>query len=45
MKKSIIYLMWACLTVALASSCKDKESYADLLRDENHAVNADRCVL
>ncbi|MCX4331213.1 MAG: DUF4827 family protein [Muribaculaceae bacterium] len=40
MKKSIIYLMWACLTVALASSCKDKESYADLLRDENHAVNA-----
>ena len=39
MKKLINSLLLACLLLA-ASACSDKESYADLLRDENHAVNA-----
>lgn len=36
------YLTMAIVALAalIATSCKDKESYADLLRDENHAVNA-----
>jgi lipoprotein len=39
MKKFLIYLLTV-PALALLASCKDKESYADLLRDENHAVNA-----
>lgn len=39
MKKLINSLLLACLLLA-ASACNDKESYADLLRDENYAVNA-----
>lgn len=37
MKRLIIIL--ASIAV-MVSSCNDRESYADLLRDENHAVNA-----
>ncbi len=39
MNKSILLLASLAILIALPS-CKDKESYADLLRDENHAVNA-----
>lgn len=38
MKKSLIYL-FLLPAAALLASCKDTESYADQLRDENHAVN------
>lgn len=37
-KLSVIFL--SLLAVGALTSCKDTESYADLLRDENHAVNA-----
>lgn len=40
MKKLSIILSALIAMTALLSSCKDKESYADLLRDENYAVNA-----
>jgi len=39
MKKFLSILLCGA-AVAGVSSCSDKESYADLLRDENHAVNA-----
>lgn len=39
MKKFLSILLCGA-AVAAMSSCDDKESYADLLRDENHAVNA-----
>ena len=35
-----IILAISALASITATSCKDKESYADLLRDENQAVNA-----
>ncbi|MCM1310455.1 MAG: DUF4827 domain-containing protein [Bacteroides sp.] len=38
--KKLIYILLAGVSVVCATSCKDTESYADLLRDENHAVNA-----
>lgn len=38
MKKFLNIMLGALLLVALPA-CKDKESYADLLRDENYAVN------
>lgn len=37
--KFIIFALSA-LAMLTSTSCKDKESYADLLRDENQAVNA-----
>lgn len=41
MKITKILSLICCGLAALAAvSCKDKESYADLLTDENHAVNA-----
>lgn len=39
MKKSIKILL-ASLALVATTACNDKESYADLLRDENYAVNA-----
>ena len=36
----IFALIGLALTALTAASCKDKESYADLLADETHAVNA-----
>lgn len=39
MNKAILLITSIALLAAIPS-CKDKESYADLLRDENHAVNA-----
>lgn len=38
--KKILNILLAGVSIALATSCEDRESYADLLRDENHAVNA-----
>lgn len=38
MKKLLIYSL-AMATLATLASCKDTESYADLLTDENHSVN------
>lgn len=40
MMKKLLNIIMCGLAVAGLASCKDSESYADLLRDENHAVNA-----
>lgn len=37
--KKTIYILFPIAAVIGFCSCKDTESYADLLRDENHAVN------
>lgn len=38
--KKFLTILLTIASVAGITSCKDTESYADLLRDENHAVNA-----
>lgn len=37
--KNILKVIIALLGIVTATACKDKESYADLLNDENQAVN------
>lgn len=39
MKKSLLYILPLLAAFVSLPACKDKESYADLLNDENQAVN------